>query len=152
MHFLKTAAVTCVLLSSIFASAQCGNPNALSSLRGNFAFVFNTSVSQRGPNNVSVIRPASFIGAVAYDGKGNATLFFNGVITSQSGKSQAIFNSTQQTSGTYCFYSNGWGTLSSSDGTWVWNFIMVATGQELETLARDNGPLSYVATFSQKKQ
>ena len=87
------------------------------------------------------------------------TLRYDIAITDYAGKVRVIKNI--EMAGTYCVYPDGWGEvllapnaaeLKENPPFWLWKFVIVANGQELETLFYTViEKVQYAMTFSQKR-
>jgi hypothetical protein len=139
-----------VLSSSLGAVAQCDKSNNPSLLKGDFAFRFDTSIP-RQLNHAVVLRPASIVGAIRYDGNGKAQILYTGFVMLAVGNVQPLETPTM--SGEYCSYPNKWGEATLTDGsghTWYLHFIQAAQGNELVTVLWDKVN-RYSVTIAQKK-
>jgi len=140
-----------VFFLSLGAVAQCDKSNNASLLKGEFAFRFDTSIPRQLPNNTVVMRPASIVGEIRYDGNGKAQILYTGYVMMAVGNVQPL--ETPVLTGEYCSYPNKWGEASLTDGsghTWYLHFIQAAQGNELETVLWDKVN-RYSVTITQKK-
>lgn len=150
MHVRQLVFLT-VLFFSLGAVAQCDKSNNPSLLKGDFAFRFDASIPRKLPNNTIVMRPASIVGAIRYDGTGKAQILYTGYVMMAVGNVQPL--ETPTLSGEYCSYPNKWGEARLTDGsghTWYLHFVQASQGNELITVLLDKVS-RYSVTMTQKK-
>jgi hypothetical protein len=136
-----------VVGTHLFAEDQCGK----NSLNGAFGFAGMGLVPQKTENGGLRYDPASQVGMVTYDGQG--------IVTVSMGVQYQGKTSPFNFSGTYDVNSNctGKASFKDTDGAeaLIWNFVIVHSGQEIETIAlrpaQQSRPM-YSLTFTQKKR
>jgi hypothetical protein len=130
------------------ASAEQACTN--SSIKGVFGYAADAKVPEIAPGAVHY-DPLSEVAAVSYDGAGTVNVVGG---AEYHGQTTELKFSGSYTVGTDC---TGWATFSSSNGAkvLVWRFVIVLSGQQVETLAmRAKTPQRpvYSSTFTQKRR